>query len=61
MSTRPGLRCNGRVLPKPEPRDNDLHTSYAHGLARAVLGHHPEEDPEVVRRAIPADVGHDAR
>ncbi|WP_323101380.1 HD domain-containing protein [Intrasporangium sp. YIM S08009] len=41
-----------RAAPYLAVRDNDVHTLYAHGLARALLGHHPEADPEVVLPAI---------
>jgi HD superfamily phosphodiesterase len=40
------------AAPYLDVRSNDGHTIYAYGLARALLDHHPEADPEVVLPAI---------
>ena len=41
-----------RAAPYLSVRDNDAHTIYAYGLARALLGSHPDADPEVVLPGI---------
>ena len=44
------------ALPHLNVRDNDVHTIYAYGIARALTQLHPEADPEVV---LPAIILHD--
>lgn len=44
------------ALPHLGVRDNDVHTVYAYGIARALAQLHPEADPEVV---LPAVILHD--
>ena len=46
-----------RALPHLRHRDNDVHTIYAYGLARALLDAHPEADPDVV---LPGIILHDS-
>jgi hypothetical protein len=41
-----------RAAPYLAVRDNDVHTIYSYGLARALVDLHPEADPEVVLPAI---------
>jgi HD superfamily phosphodiesterase len=41
-----------RAAPHLAVRDNDVHTLYSYGLARALLSSHPDADPEVVLPAI---------
>ncbi len=45
------------ALPHLRHRDNDVHTIYAYGLARALLEAHPEADPDVV---LPGIILHDS-
>lgn len=45
------------ALPYLRHRDNDVHTIYAYGLARALLEAHPEADPDVV---LPGIILHDS-
>ncbi len=44
------------ALPHLNVRDNDVHTIYAYGIARALTQLHPQADPEVV---LPAVILHD--
>lgn len=44
------------ALPHLDVRDNDVHTIYAYGIARALVQLHPQADPEVV---LPAVILHD--
>lgn len=44
------------ALPHLNVRDNDVHTIYAYGIARALTQLHPQADPEVV---LPAIILHD--
>ena len=44
------------AVPHLNVRDNDVHTIYAYGIARALTQLHPEADPEVV---LPAIILHD--
>ncbi|MFM6848870.1 MAG: HD domain-containing protein [Terrabacter sp.] len=41
-----------RAAPYLSVRDNDVHTLYSYGIARALVDCHPEADPEVVLPAI---------
>ncbi|MGX4693317.1 HD domain-containing protein [Streptomyces sp. JNUCC 63] len=41
-----------RAEPYLKIRDNDAHTIYAYGIARALVDLHPEADPEIVLPAI---------
>ncbi len=41
-----------RAAPYLSVRDNDVHTLYSYGIARALVDCHPEADPEVLLPAI---------